>query len=169
LADSTEKFALLNGLEAQIKSLTQENEKLMESIASRDMEWETAIVDLSRFLSSSCDSLEDASDSIDSLVSAFPKRESVSLVNSHVERAIRASLERERVVHDLREKLNETRRLERGLKRKLDCLRGATLAMSELHQRELLEGIHGPGVLKVVHTSPHEVFSGETPFDKVFI
>lgn len=169
MADTSKRFSLLNGLEAQIKALTQENEKLMELIASRDTEWETAIVDLTRFLSNSCESLEDAFDSIDSLVSAFPKRESLSLVNSHVEKAIRASLERERLVHDLREKLKETRKLERGLKEKLDCLRGATLAMSELHQRELLEGLHGPGAFKAMHTSPHEVFLDETLFDKVFI
>ncbi|XP_017696808.2 kinesin-like protein KIN-12E isoform X2 [Phoenix dactylifera] len=128
-------------LNNRVHILMQENVKLSNLVTARDAEtsvlsdeWEKAIIDLTQFLLDGCKSLEDASQYIESIVNSFPQGN--AWINEHVERAIKVFVEKEKLIADLQKRVNDAQQIELEMKSKLDSLRGATLAITEVQQTE---------------------------------
>ncbi|XP_024313758.1 kinesin-like protein KIN-12E isoform X3 [Brachypodium distachyon] len=148
---SSSKHALMDEL-AQIKSINQElreklvimaeeSTKLAEIIVAKDVEiaslseeWEVAIVDLTSFLTDGCRSLDDAYQNIDNMINSFPY--SSNSVSEHVEKAMKVSIEKEKIISKLHIELQAAQRMGREVKEKLHILRGATLAITEAQQSD---------------------------------
>ncbi|XP_039128058.1 kinesin-like protein KIN-12E isoform X2 [Dioscorea cayenensis subsp. rotundata] len=121
--------------------LLQENIRLSDLVAAKDAEisavseeWERAIIDLTSLLVDGYQSLEDAHDHIGSVIESFPQRH--AWINGRVERAIKALIEKERLISDLQKKLEDAQQMGLEMRSKLDSLRGATLAITEVQQLE---------------------------------
>ncbi|XP_020108284.1 kinesin-like protein KIN-12E isoform X1 [Ananas comosus] len=132
-------------LHKQVSILTRENSKFRDLVAAKEAEiaalseeWEKAIVDLSSFLLDGCKSLEDASEHIGNVVKLCPHKN--LWVNEQFERAVKMNIEKENLISDLQSKLHGARKTARELKTKLDSLRGAAIAISEVQQQENDEG-----------------------------
>lgn len=128
-------------LNNQVHILMQENVKLSNLVAARDAEtsalsdeWEKAIIDLTEFLLDGCKSLEDASQYIESIVDSFPQGN--AWISEHVERTIKVFVEKEKLIVDLQKRVNDAQQIELEMKSKLESLRGATLAITEVQQIE---------------------------------
>ncbi|KAM0954567.1 putative plus-end-directed kinesin ATPase [Dioscorea sansibarensis] len=121
--------------------LLHENIRLSDLVAARDAEisavseeWERAIIDLTSLLVDGYLSLEDAHDHIGSAMESFPQRH--AWINGRVERAIKALIEKETLISNLQKKLEDAQQMGLEMKSKLDSLRGATLAITEVQQLE---------------------------------
>ncbi|XP_058076722.1 kinesin-like protein KIN-12F isoform X2 [Magnolia sinica] len=128
-------------LQGRLCIMTQENIKLKNAIAARDneisaltKEWEKAMFDLTSFLVDGCQSLEDASDQIGSIVNSFSHRK--FLIGEKVERAMKVFIKKEKIILDLQKRLEDAQKLGLEMKQKLSSLKGATLAISEVQQLE---------------------------------
>ncbi|TVU37642.1 hypothetical protein EJB05_10967, partial [Eragrostis curvula] len=126
-------------LKEKLVIMTEESNKLSEIIVAKDVEiaslseeWETAIFDLTSFLTDGCRSLDDAYQNIDNMISSFPH--SNSSVSEHVEKAMKVSIEKEKMIFKLQIELQAAQKMGREVKEKLHILRGATLAITEAHQ-----------------------------------
>ncbi|CAA7388358.1 unnamed protein product [Spirodela intermedia] len=97
-------------------------------------EWEKAVIDLTSFLLDGCQSLEDASGQINSILDSFPH--SKTWISDHVERAMKIFIEKERLIVDLKKNLEEAQKMSLEMTSKLNALRGAMLAMTEVHEFE---------------------------------
>ncbi|CAA6653923.1 unnamed protein product [Spirodela intermedia] len=97
-------------------------------------EWEKAVIDLTSFLLDGCQSLEDASGQINSILDSFPH--SKTWISDHVERAMKIFIEKERLIVDLKKNLEEAQKMSLEMTSKLNTLRGAMLAMTEVHEFE---------------------------------
>nr|XP_019705878.1 kinesin-like protein KIN-12E isoform X1 [Elaeis guineensis] len=138
-------------LNNQVHILMQENVKLSNLVAARDAEtsalsdeWEKALIDLTEFLLDGCKSLEDASQYIESIVNSFPQGN--AWINEQVERAIKVFVEKEKLIADLQKRVNDAQQMELEMKSKLDSLRGATLAITEVQQIE-----HDENAKELIH------------------
>ncbi|KAJ1292095.1 hypothetical protein BS78_02G366100 [Paspalum vaginatum] len=120
-------------------AMAEESNKLTEIIVAKDVEiaslseeWEAAIFDLTSFLTDGCRSLDDAYQNIDSMISSFPH--SNSSVSEHVEKAMKISIEKEKMIFKLQTELQAAQKISKEVKEKLHILRGATLAITEAQQ-----------------------------------
>ncbi|WVZ66834.1 hypothetical protein U9M48_016001 [Paspalum notatum var. saurae] len=119
--------------------MAEESNKLTEIIVAKDVEiaslseeWEAAIFDLTSFLTDGCRSLDDAYQNIDNMISSFPH--SNSSVSEHVEKAMKISIEKEKMIFKLQTELQAAQKISKEVKEKLHILRGATLAITEAQQ-----------------------------------
>ncbi|KAL6657518.1 hypothetical protein ACP70R_005298 [Stipagrostis hirtigluma subsp. patula] len=126
-------------LKEKLVIMAEESNKLSEIIVAKDVEiaslseeWEAAIFDLTSFLTDGCRSLDDAYQNIDNMISSFPH--SNSSVSEHVEKAMKASIEKEKMIFKLQIELQAAQKMGREVKEKLHILRGATLAITEAQQ-----------------------------------
>ena len=126
-------------LNSRLSFLIQENVKLSNlasvretEISALSYEWEKAIIDLTTFLIDGCRSLDDASDYIESVVESFPLKS--TCINEHVERAIKVFMEKETLILDLQRGLEDAQKKGLEMKSKLNSLRGAALAITEVQQ-----------------------------------
>jgi kinesin family protein 15 len=126
-------------LRKKLVTMAEESARLAEIIVAKDVEiaslseeWEAAIVDLTSFLTDGCRSLDDAYQNIDNMISSFPY--SNNSVSEHVEKAMKVSIEKEKIIFRLQIELQAAHRMGREVKEKLHILRGATLAISEAQQ-----------------------------------
>ncbi|XP_062190431.1 kinesin-like protein KIN-12E [Phragmites australis] len=126
-------------LKEKLVVMAEESNKLSEIIVAKDVEiaslseeWEAAIFDLTSFLTDGCRSLDDAYQNIDNMISSFPH--SNSSVSEHVEKAMKVSIEKERMIFKLQIELQAAQEMGREVKEKLHILRGATLAITEAQQ-----------------------------------
>lgn len=126
-------------LRKKLVTMAEESARLAEIIVAKDVqiaslseEWEMAIVDLTSFLTDGCRSLDDAYQNIDNMISSFPY--SNNTVSEHVEKAMKVSIEKEKIIFRLQIELQAAHRMGREVKEKLHILRGATLAISEAQQ-----------------------------------
>uniref|UniRef100_A0ACD5WNF8 Uncharacterized protein n=1 Tax=Avena sativa TaxID=4498 RepID=A0ACD5WNF8_AVESA len=126
-------------LRKKLVTMAEESAKLAEIIVVKDVEiaslseeWEAAIVDLTSFLTDGCRSLDDAYQNIDNMISSFPY--SNNSVSEHVEKAMKVSIEKEKIIFRLQIELQAAHRMGRDVKEKLHILRGATLAITEAQQ-----------------------------------
>ncbi|XP_042475979.1 kinesin-like protein KIN-12C isoform X2 [Macadamia integrifolia] len=126
-------------LEHRLCSLTQENTRLRNSIASREdsikalsEEWEKATLDLTNFLLEGCKSLEDASNHVESISMSFPQR----IISEQAQRAARVFAEKEKTILCLENSLEEAQKIGLEMKLKLSSLNWATLAITEVQQLE---------------------------------
>ncbi|KAH7676329.1 Plus-end-directed kinesin ATPase protein [Dioscorea alata] len=151
--------------------LLQENIRLSDLVAAKDAEisavseeWERAIIDLTSLLVDGYQSLEDAHDHIGSVMESFPQRH--AWINGRVERAIKALIEKERLISDLQKKLEDAQKMGLEMRSKLDSLRGATLAITEVQQLEndahYKELIHMKMLLNEKMPSLHELENSST-------
>ncbi|ONK63044.1 uncharacterized protein A4U43_C07F10830, partial [Asparagus officinalis] len=128
-------------INSRLSSLIQENIELSNLVSLRDAEisalsyeWEKAIIDLTTFLVDGCRSLDDASECIENVVESFPLKS--TCINEHVERAIKVFIEKETLILDLQRGLEDAQKKGLEVKSKLNSLRGATLAITEVQQLE---------------------------------
>ncbi|CAM0906969.1 unnamed protein product [Alopecurus aequalis] len=126
-------------LRKKLVTMAEESARLAEILVAKDVEiaslseeWEVAIVDLTSFLTDGCRSLDDAYQNIDNMISSFPY--SNNSVSEHVEKAMKVSIEKEKIISRLQIELQAAHRMGREVKEKLHILRGATLAISEAQQ-----------------------------------
>lgn len=154
-------------LKEKLVIVTEESSKLSEIIIAKDVEiaslseeWEAAIFDLTSFLTDGCSSLDDAYKNIDNMISSFPH--SNSSVSEHVEKAMKVSIEKEKMIFKLQVELQAAQKMGREVKEKLHILRGATLAITEAHQLEIEENSQEPLQLK---SHPHDALSPESSVD----
>ncbi|ONM60021.1 Kinesin-like protein KIN-12C [Zea mays] len=126
-------------LKEKLFIMAEESNKLSEIIVAKDVEiaslseeWEAAIFDLTSFLTDGCRSLDDAYQNIDNMISSFPH--SNSSVSEHVEKAMKISIEKEKMIFKLQTELQTAQKIGREVKEKLHILKGATLAITEAQQ-----------------------------------
>nr|CAB3455096.1 unnamed protein product [Digitaria exilis] len=138
--DESEQLKITNEeLKDKLVIMAEECNKLSEIIVAKDVEiaslseeWEAAIFDLTSFLTDGCRSLDDAYQNIDNMISSFPH--SSSSVSEHVEKAMKVSIEKEKMIFKLQIELQAAQKIGREVKEKLHILRGATLAITEAQQ-----------------------------------
>ncbi|KAL6841909.1 hypothetical protein ACP4OV_028421 [Aristida adscensionis] len=138
--DELENLKSINQeLKEKLIIMAEESNKLSEIIVAKDVEiaslteeWEAAIFDLTSFLTDGCRSLDDAYKNIDNMISSFPH--SNSSVSEHVEKAMKVSIEKEKMIFKLQIELQAAQKIGREVKEKLHILRGATLAITEAQQ-----------------------------------
>uniref|UniRef100_A0A0E0LNV8 Kinesin motor domain-containing protein n=1 Tax=Oryza punctata TaxID=4537 RepID=A0A0E0LNV8_ORYPU len=140
------------GLKEKLIIMADESTKLSEIIVAKDVEiatlseeWESAIVDLTSFLTDGCSSLDDAYQNIDNMISSFPYNN--HSVSEHVEKAMKVSIEKEKIISRLQTELQAAQRMGREVKEKLHILRGATLAITEA---QLLDNDESQEALKLL-------------------
>uniref|UniRef100_A0A0E0EEZ8 Kinesin motor domain-containing protein n=1 Tax=Oryza meridionalis TaxID=40149 RepID=A0A0E0EEZ8_9ORYZ len=140
------------GLKEKLIIMAEESTKLSEIIVAKDVEiatlseeWESAIVDLTSFLTDGCSSLDDAYQNIDNMISSFPYNN--HSVSEHLEKAMKVSIEKERIISRLQIELQAAQRMGREVKEKLHILRGATLAITEA---QLLDNDESQEALKLL-------------------
>lgn len=126
-------------LKEKLTIIAEESNRLSEIIVAKDVEiaslseeWEAAIFDLTSFLTDGCRSLDDAYQNIDNMINSFPH--SSSSVSEHVEKAMKVSIEKEKMIFKLQIELQAAQKIGREVKEKLHILRGATLAITEAQQ-----------------------------------
>ncbi|CAL5085879.1 unnamed protein product [Urochloa decumbens] len=126
-------------LKEKLVIMAEESNRLSEIIVAKDVEiaslseeWEAAIFDLTSFLTDGCRSLDDAYQNIDNMISSFPH--SNSSVSEQVEKAMKVSIEKEKMIFKLQIELQAAQKIGREVKEKLHILRGATLAITEAQQ-----------------------------------
>ncbi|KAI5008252.1 hypothetical protein ZWY2020_009300 [Hordeum vulgare] len=126
-------------LQEKLVIMAEESARLAEIIVAKDVEiaslseeWEVAIVDLTSFLTDGCRSLDDAYQNFDNMINSFPY--SNNSVSEHVEKAMKVSIEKEKIIFRLQIELQDAQRMVREVKEKLHILRGATLAITEAQQ-----------------------------------
>ncbi|EEC82521.1 hypothetical protein OsI_27028 [Oryza sativa Indica Group] len=144
--------SLNEGLKEKLIIMAEESTKLSEIIVAKDVEiatlseeWESAIVDLTSFLTDGCSSLDDAYQNIDNMISSFPYNN--HSVSEHVEKAMKVSIEKEKIISRLQIELQAAQRMGREVKEKLHILRGATLAITEA---QLLDNDESQEALKLL-------------------
>ncbi|XP_010276535.1 PREDICTED: kinesin-like protein KIN-12C isoform X2 [Nelumbo nucifera] len=131
-------------LQDRVSFMTQENTRLRNIIASKEEEirslsdeWEKAILDLTSFLIDGCKSLEDASNQIEKISVSFPQ--GIICISEHVERAASILIEKERTIMQLQKSLEEAQKMGLEMSSKLSSLKGATVAITEVHRLENVE------------------------------
>ncbi|CAN6176369.1 unnamed protein product [Urochloa humidicola] len=131
-------------LKEKLVIMAEESNRLSEIIVAKDVEiaslseeWEAAIFDLTSFLTDGCRSLDDAYQNIDNMISSFPH--SNSSVSEQVEKAMKVSIEKEKMIFKLQIELQAAQKIGKEVKEKLHILRGATLAITEAQQLDYEE------------------------------
>lgn len=136
-----EVACLQSKLQESLYSMTQENNRLKNSVAAKEVEiralsseWERATVELTSFLLDGSKSLKDASNQIGSIVSSFPH---VNIcISEHVEKAIKVCIEKEETILHLQRSLEDAQNMTAGMELKLSTLKGATIALNELRLQD---------------------------------
>ncbi|XP_068661791.1 kinesin-like protein KIN-12E isoform X2 [Aristolochia californica] len=150
-SSATKQFLLLRTENQQLKemlyAIEQENIRLENALAARDSdinalskEWEKATLDLTNFLSDGSKSLENAFDQVDSIVTSFAQQN--FLIGEQAETAVKVFLEKEKLIGHLQKRLEETQNLVVEMEEKLSTLKGATLAITEVHELENTENLN---------------------------
>ncbi|KAG9459911.1 hypothetical protein H6P81_004419 [Aristolochia fimbriata] len=148
---TSESFVLIRTENQQLKerlyAIEQENFKLSNALAARvteinalSREWEKATLDLTSFLSDGSQSLENAFDQVECIVSSFSQRN--FLIGEQVETAVKVFLEKEISIGQLQKRLEETQNLVIEMEEKLTSLKGATLAITEVQELENTESLN---------------------------
>ncbi|XXG84656.1 hypothetical protein AAC387_Pa10g2128 [Persea americana] len=142
-------------LEKRLCIMAQENIRLMSAFAAKEdeintlvEEWEKATFDLTSFLVDGCLSLEEASEQIGSIVSLFSQRK--NWIGEQVERAVKVFIEKEQTIVYLQKRLEEAQKMGMEMQLKLNSLKGATMAISEVHQQEKDENFKEVNQLKTL-------------------
>ncbi|RWR94403.1 kinesin-like protein KIN-12C isoform X1 [Cinnamomum micranthum f. kanehirae] len=142
-------------LEKRLFIMSQENIRLTSAFAAKEdeintlvEEWEKATFDLTSFLVDGCLSLEEASEQIGSIVSLFSQRK--NWIGEQVERAVKVFIEKEQTILFLQKRLEEAQKMGMEMQLKLNSLKGATMAISEVQQQEKEENFKEVNQLKTL-------------------
>ncbi|KAI3505973.1 hypothetical protein L1887_28326 [Cichorium endivia] len=122
-------------------SMSEENKKLKTIIAAKEdevytlhTEWERASLELTSFLLDSSKSLKDASQQIETISCSFPHY-NVS-VTEHVKKAAIVCIEKEETILRLEKNLVDAQTTILEMQEKLNSLRNATIALTEIRSTE---------------------------------
>ncbi|KAM7488000.1 hypothetical protein LguiB_025484 [Lonicera macranthoides] len=136
-----EVAALQSEFQKKLCSVTEENKRLRNIVASKDdeiralhAEWESASLELTRFLLDGSKSLRDASGQIKSIACSFPRGN--FWVGEHVEKAAKSTVEKEETILLLQKNLEDAHSMVLQMEQKLSTLRGATMALTEIQGLE---------------------------------
>lgn len=131
-------------LKERINLMTQDNERLGELLEKKDEdlrtsseEWERLACEIAETLSSGHEALEDASDQVDLIAESFPQRR--SWIGEQVERMVRTICEKDLLIEELQQCLEDAHKIRSDMDLKLRSLRGATLAITEAQQQQSSE------------------------------
>ena len=131
-------------LRERLNQVTYSNSELLGVINEKEVrikvmaeEWEKAVLDLTSFLLEGCQSLEDATGQINTILESFPNCK--TWINDHVERVMKVFIEKEMSIVNLKKNLDDAQKIGSEMKYKLNTLRGAMLALTETHEFECHE------------------------------
>ncbi|CAG7877320.1 unnamed protein product [Brassica rapa] len=131
-----EVIALQSEFEGRICKLTEENQSMKDAITAREAEiralhqdWEKATLELTNFIVDGSKSITDASTQIESIVCSFPHVN--SWIGDYVEKAAKDCIRKEETILLLHKSLEDARILLAEMDLKLNCLKGATIALNE--------------------------------------
>ncbi|KAL8170416.1 hypothetical protein V2J09_022220 [Rumex salicifolius] len=127
-----------------INALTCENEALREQIKEKEMdveliskEWELVSSEIEGALTDGHEALLDASEQLDSICSYVPQKG--KWVSEQVHRLIKQASEKDLIIEDLNGCLENANARLNDMECKLRSLKGATLVITESHQKECSE------------------------------
>ncbi|KAL7178397.1 hypothetical protein ACSBR2_031527 [Camellia fascicularis] len=136
-----EVAAIQSELEGRLCYTAEENMRLRDTVAAKEdeiralcMEWERATLELTSFLIEGSRSLRDASGQIESIAYSFPHVN--DWLGEHVERAAKVCVEKEETILLLQKSLEDAQNMVLDMEQKLNSLKGATVALTEVQQRE---------------------------------
>lgn len=136
-----EVAAIQSELEGRLCSTAEENMRLRDTVTAKEdeirvlcMEWERATLELTSFLIEGSKSLRDASGQIESIAYSFPHVN--DWLGEHVERAAKVCVEKEETILLLQKSLEDAQNMVLDMEQKLNSLKGATAALTEVQQRE---------------------------------
>lgn len=136
-----EVAALQSEFQKKLYSVTEENKRLRNTVASKEdeiralhAEWESASLELTSFLLDGSKSLRDASGQIKSIACSFPRGN--FWVGEHVEKAAKSTVEKEETILLLQKNLEDAHTMVLQMEQKLSTLRGATMALTEIQGLE---------------------------------
>ncbi|XP_017698849.2 kinesin-like protein KIN-12F [Phoenix dactylifera] len=137
-------------LEREIKDLheslclvKQENERLCELVEEKDRDlrsmtndWERLAYEIADILTDGNTALEEASEQVASISESFPQR---SWICEKVERMIERLSQKDMLIEELQNCLEDAQNVRCDMEWKLRSLRGATLAITEAQQQESMD------------------------------
>ncbi|XP_009146016.1 kinesin-like protein KIN-12C isoform X2 [Brassica rapa] len=131
-----EVIALESEFEGRICKLTEENQSMRDTITARESEiralnqdWEKATLELTNFIVDGSKSITDASTQIESIVCSFPHVN--TWIGDYVEKAAKDCIRKEETILLLQKSLEDARILLAEMDLKLNCLKGATIALNQ--------------------------------------
>ncbi|KAL0816662.1 hypothetical protein Bca101_073106 [Brassica carinata] len=131
-----EVIALQSEFEGRICKLTEENQSMKDAITAREAEiralnqdWEKATLELTNFIVDGSKSITDASTQIESIVCSFPHVN--AWIGDYVEKAAKDCIRKEETILLLHKSLEDARILLAEMDLKLNCLKGAAIALNE--------------------------------------
>lgn len=134
----------LKNLQEKLSLVTDDNKLLSEKLEEKDMElrtlfeeWEALTCELEEILTNGHETLLDVSDHLDDISSSFPQKR--IWISEQVGQMIRAMSEKELIIHDLTRCLEDANNKRSEVETMLESLRGAALAITEVHQQECIE------------------------------
>lgn len=132
-----EIVAMKSELQDKICLMADEKMSLKNSLAAKEeevkvlcMEWERATLELTTFLIDGSKSLRDASSQIENIAFLFPDVN--ACIGEHVEKAAKICVEKEATILLLKRSLEDAQRGIWQMDKKLNSLRGATMALHML-------------------------------------
>ncbi|XP_052205946.1 kinesin-like protein KIN-12C [Diospyros lotus] len=136
-----EVSALQSELEERLCYMSVENVRLKGMIAAKEneirelsSEWENATLELTSFLMEGSKSLRDASSQIENIACSFPH---VNVwLGEHIEKAAKVCVEKEETILQLQKSLENAQEMVWEMEQKLNSLKGATVALAEVHHGE---------------------------------
>ncbi|XP_065855642.1 LOW QUALITY PROTEIN: kinesin-like protein KIN-12D [Euphorbia lathyris] len=136
--------AEMKELQGKLHLLTEDNGNLHEQLEGKDgelrklsEEWEFLVSEMLQVLADGQEALTDASDQIDLISSSFPHKR--IWISEQVSRLIRIISEKELLIEDLGNCLEDAYNKRSDVDCMLKSLRGAALAINEAHQQECYE------------------------------
>lgn len=131
-------------LKERINLMIQDNENLGELLEKKDgelrtssEEWERLACEIVEILCNGHEALEDASDQVDFIAESFPQRR--SWIGEQVEKMVRTICEKDLLIEELQQCLEDAHKIRSDMELKLRSLRGATLAITEAQQQQSSE------------------------------
>ncbi|CAH8337077.1 unnamed protein product [Eruca vesicaria subsp. sativa] len=131
-----EVISLQSEFQGRICKLTEENQSMKDTITAREAEiralnqdWEKATLELTNFIVDGSKSVTDASTQIESIVCSFPHLN--AWIGDYVEKAAKDCIRKEETILLLQKSLEDARILLAEMDLKLNCLKGATIALNE--------------------------------------
>ncbi|WCJ33783.1 phragmoplast orienting kinesin 2 [Euphorbia peplus] len=136
--------AEMKELQGQLHLLTEDNQNLHEQLEGKDgelrklsEEWEFLVSEMLQVLADGEEALTDASDQIDLISSSFPHKR--IWISEQVSRLIRIITEKELLIEELGNCLEDAYNKRSDVDCMLKSLRGAALVINEAHQQECCE------------------------------
>ncbi|KAG9140540.1 hypothetical protein Leryth_016047 [Lithospermum erythrorhizon] len=151
-----ELIAIQSEFRERLRIIEQENTYLRKEITDKDYnmralsaEWERATLELTGFLVDGSKYLRDASLQIVGISSAFPH---VNIwLREHIERALKTCIQKEETILLLQHSLEEAQKTVLHMDRKLNSLKGATIAFAEAELVKNNDGNQAEEVIKLVN------------------